>query len=281
MKKIAVMLDSSSDLSPEVAEELGIHVLRMPVVVNDVSYIEHEEISIEQLSDALEKNQKVATTQASPGRIEQVWDEVLKDYDQILFMPISNKLSGSNATAASLALEEKYLGRVIVVQSRYVAYAQVPLAIEMKKLIDQGVSLEEIKSRVESEINEDAFIVPYDLNTFKNSGRIKPAVAALAGLLKIQVILHFDHEGKIEQLDKVRTLSKAYNVMFEHAINVERFEDYHWGIVHSDYEEEALKLQERLQEVIKQPVEVTRIRAVIRAHTGNKTIAIYRINKLK
>lgn len=281
MKKIAVMVDSSADLSPEKATELGIHVLRMPVVIDDVSYIEHEEVSVEEISEALEKGRKVATTQASPGRIEQVWDEVLRDYDQILFMPISNKLSGSNATATSLALEEKYRGRVVVVQSTYVSYAQVYLAAEMKKLIEQGVSLEEIKNRVENEVYEEAFIVPFDLNTFKNSGRIKPAVAALAGLLKIQVILHFDHEGKIEQLDKVRTLSKAYNVMFEHAVNVERFEDYHWGIVHSDYEEEALKLQERLQEVIKQPVEVARIRAVIRAHTGNKTIAIYRINKLK
>lgn len=281
MKKVAVMVDSSSDLSPETAQQLGIHVLRMPVVIDDVSYIEQEELSIEEMSDALEKGKKVSTTQASPGRLEQVWDEVLQEYDQILFMPISNLLSGSNATAMSLALDEKYKDRVVVIQSRYVSYAQVHLMVEIKKLIDQGISLIDIKNRVENEIYEEAYFVPYDLNTFKNSGRIKPAVAALAGLLKIQVVLYFDREGKIEQFDKVRTLSKAYNIMLEEVVKVENFNDYHWGIIHSDFEEEAVKIKKSLEEKINNSVEITRIRAVIRAHTGNKTIGIYRINKLK
>lgn len=281
MRKVAVMVDSSSDLSPEVAKELGIYVLRMPVIIDGKSYIEQDEISIEELSEALEKGRKVSTTQVSPGRVEEMWDNLLKEYDQILYLPISGPLSGTNATAIALASNEKYQNRVIVIQSRFVCYAQVHLILEIKKLIEEGVSVEEIKHRVETEIYEEGFVVPYDLNTFKNSGRIKPAVAALAGLLKIQVVLHFDREGKIEQLDKVRTLSKAYSVMFEHATNVENFEDYNWGILHSDFEEQASKVQLELQKKINQPVEKHRIRAIIRSHTGNKTIGIYRINKLK
>lgn len=281
MKKIAVVCDSSADITNEEAQRLGLHVFNMPVIVEGQEYIDSVNYTTEQLKEALDNNCKVATSQPSPGHIEQVWDELLQTYDEIIFLPISEKLSGFYSTAKMLSMTDKYRDKVEVIRSRYVAYAQVHLCLEIKQLISEGYSISEIARKVEHEVTEEAIIVPYDLNTFKNSGRVSPAVAALAGLLKIQVVLKFEEDGKIEQIDKVRTLSKAYEIMIKEAINVENKDDYHWGIVHSDYLEEAEKIQKKLQETHQIIADIHRIRTIIRAHTGNKTIAIYRIKKLK
>lgn len=280
MLKVAVMCDSSSDLTNEEAKRLGLHVFNMPVIVDGVDYIDGVNYDVEQLAEALDRQQKVGTSQPSPLEIERQWDEVLKNHDQIIFLPISSQLSGFYSTAKMISQTEKYAGKVEVIHSRFVAYAQVDLCLEIKKLIEKGITIQEIARMVENNVDETAIIVPYDLNTFKNSGRVSPAVAALAGLLKIQVVLEFGHDGKIEQIDKVRTLSKAYQLMVSYATKDVNVEDYHWGIVHSDYLEKAQEIQTLLQNEIGKLVEIYRLRTVIRAHTGNKTIAIYRIKKL-
>lgn len=89
MKKIALMCDSSADITKEEAAELGIHVLRMPITINGKEFIEEETISDQEIIEALGQNKSVKTAQPIIGNMTRMWDELLKTHDEIFYIPLT------------------------------------------------------------------------------------------------------------------------------------------------------------------------------------------------
>lgn len=278
MKKVALMCDSGADVTIEEARRLNLFVVRLSIYVDGKEYEEGTELDHNQLAQMLDEGRVAKTSQPSPGKLKEMWDKILEEYDEIFYIPVSAPLSGTYNVAKTLSQE--YGDRVKVVYSNYGTNAVADLLMDVRALIEKGVDTEEIAQRIEKEVKMEAFILPYDLHTLKRGGRISPAIAALAGFLKIQVLLKLNEEGVIVQVDKTRSVSKVKNIMIEKALR-ENFDDYHWGILHSSDLESAKELQLALKEKTNREVHITELLAIIRAHTGNKTIGIYRINKLK
>lgn len=278
MKKIALMCDSGADITVEEAQKLNLFVVRLPIFVDNVQYEEATTLDHNQLAKILDEGRVAKTSQPSPGQLKEMWDEILKEYDEIFYIPIAAPLSGTYNVAKSLSKE--YGDRVTVVHSTYATNAVVDLLMDVKSLVDKGIDTKEIADRIEKEIRMEAFILPFDLHTLKRGGRISPAIAALAGFLKIQVLLKLNEEGVITQVDKTRSVVKAQNLMVE-KVSVENPDDYHWGVLHSSDLESALKIQTLLKEKIGKEIRISELLAIVRAHTGNKTLGIYRINKLR
>lgn len=277
MKKIAILCDSSADLSVEEANELGFHVLRMPVIVNGKEYVEALTITTEEIIEKLKTNVKVTTTQPSLGEFTKCWDGLLETYDQILYYPISKNLSGTNASA--MQLSQEYDGKVVVIDSTFVCQPTVTMLKWAKEMLEEGFSAEEIKSIFEEQGELYALLIPESLQTLKNGGRISSAAAALGGLLKIQPILTVNN-GAIDVYDKVRTLKKAYKVAIEAVTKVENTDDYSWMVIHADNESTAKELQAMLQQITKQEIPIKEFKAVIVAHTGSGTIGLGRTKRL-
>lgn len=278
MKKVALMCDSGADVTIEEARRLNLFVVRLSIYVDGKEYEEGTELDHNQLAQMLDEGRVAKTSQPSPGKLKEMWDKILEEYDEIFYIPVSAPLSGTYNVAKTLSQE--YGDRVKVVYSNYGTNAVADLLMDVRALIEKGVDTEEIAQRIEKEVKMEAFILPYDLHTLKRGGRISPAIAALAGFLKIQVLLKLNEEGVIVQVDKTRSVSKVKNIMIEKALR-ENFDDYHWGILHSSDLESAKELQLALKEKTNREVRITELLAIIRAHTGNKTIGIYRINKLR
>lgn len=278
MKKVALMCDSGADVTIEEARRLNLFVVRLSIYVDGKEYEEGTELDHNQLAQMLDEGRVAKTSQPSPGKLKEMWDKILEEYDEIFYIPVSAPLSGTYSVAKTLSQE--YGDRVKVVYSNYGTNAVADLLMDVRALIEKGVDTEEIAQRIEKEVKMEAFILPYDLHTLKRGGRISPAIAALAGFLKIQVLLKLNEEGVIVQVDKTRSVSKVKNIMIEKALR-ENFDDYHWGILHSSDLESAKELQLALKEKTNREVRITELLAIIRAHTGNKTIGIYRINKLR
>ena len=95
MKKIALMCDSSADITKEEAEKLGIHVLRMPITINGKEFIEEETISDQDIIEALGQNKSVKTAQPIIGTMTRMWDELLESYDEVFYIPLTKALSGT------------------------------------------------------------------------------------------------------------------------------------------------------------------------------------------
>lgn len=278
MKKVALMCDSGADVTIEEARRLNLFVVRLSIYVDGKEYEEGTELDHNQLAQMLDEGRVAKTSQPSPGKLKEMWDKILEEYDEIFYIPVSGPLSGTYSVAKTLSQE--YGDRVKVVYSNYGTNAVTDLLMDVRALIEKGVDTEEIAQRIEKEVKMEAFILPYDLHTLKRGGRISPAIAALAGFLKIQVLLKLNEEGVIVQVDKTRSVSKVKNIMIEKVLR-ENFDDYHWGILHSSDLESAKELQLALKEKTNREVRITELLAIIRAHTGNKTIGIYRINKLR
>ncbi len=280
MKKIAVLVDSSADISNEEALKEGLHVVRMPLIVDDETFMECDEITDSQLIEKMNSGAKVKTSQPILGDLIAKWDELLQTYDQVLYIPISIGLSGTHSSA--VLASESYEGKVVVVDSVLIAYPLQYTAIKAKELLEKGYSAEEVKRKIEEEVNMFAVIVPETLTHLKNGGRISPAAAALGNFLKILPLLKYE-SGKIDALDKVRTQKKAYLKALEYiqsSIEGDKSE-YQWYITHSGCRERAEELSELVKDQIGEAIEIRPLRAIITVHTGPGTIAIGRIKKIK
>ncbi|MEG2837362.1 MAG: DegV family protein [Erysipelotrichaceae bacterium] len=278
MKKIALMCDSSADITKEEAKDLDINVVRMPIVINGVAYREEEEISDPEIIKAMLRDDKVTTTQPSLGELIVMWKELLKDYDEVFYIPLSKALSGTCRNAINMAKE--YNGRVTVVDSEYVASPVITQLLEARKMFEKGLTCEEVKFKLENESELFAILIPEDLKYLKNGGRISPAAAALGGLLKIHPLLTIDH-GAIDVYDKVRTLSKAHKEGIKAVLKDVDPEDYYWMIIDANNREVANQLKEELAQATGQEIIQRSFKAVIMSHTGPGTIGFGRIRKIK
>lgn len=277
-KKIALLCDSGADLSEQEAKELGIYVVRMNVTIDEKEYTEGVDLSEADIYRAHQEGSKITTAQPSTGVLMRMWDELLESYDQILYLPISRELSGTCANAMALAKSE-YEGRVFVVDSTFVCYPAVVMLKEAKAMLEKGYSCEEVKAKLE-EGEMLAILIPENLNALKAGGRISPAAAALAGMLKIFPLLKVEN-GSIDVQEKVRTAKKAYAVGIDYLTSGIDVEDYEWMIIHADNDVLCDTLKRELEEKIHLTVDKHIFRSIILSHVGKGTIGFGRIKKLK
>ena len=116
MKKIGVATDSHSGILPKQAVQLGIRVLPMPFYVNEECYYEGVSIVRDEFFIYLNEGKKVTTSQPSPEAVMEFWREGLREYDQIVYIPMSSGLSGSCHTAIMLSRDEEFEGKVLDAQ---------------------------------------------------------------------------------------------------------------------------------------------------------------------
>ena len=278
MQRVAVMTDSSADIHADQAEQLGLYVMRFPLIIDGQEYIEEEQISTPEFIRRMKEGAVVKTSQAHLGELIDTWNRILEEADEILYLPISSGLSGSYQSACTAA--GGFVGRVTVVDARFACYPLTWLCLWAKRQLEEGYSCAQIKDKIEKEAELWAALIPEKLEYLKRGGRISPAAAALGNLLKIVPILKVEH-GEIDVLGKVRTVKKAYQVGLDAAADVEDPADYEWMIVEADMKEEAEILKQQMEERVHQPVTIHEMSAIIMAHTGPRTLGYGRVKKLK
>ena len=212
MKKVAVMTDSNSGISQEDAAKLGITVIPMPFTIDNVDYYEGVNLTQEEFYKLLDAGGDVLTSQPSPDSIMDAWDNVLKTYDEIVYIPMSSGLSGSCQTAYMLASD--YDGKVFVVDNQRISVTQRQSVIDALELAKRGKSGSEIRDiLIEDKFSSSIYIMLDTLKYLKKGGRITPAAAALGELLKIKPVLQIQGE-KLDAFAKARTLSSGKSIMF-------------------------------------------------------------------
>lgn len=215
MKKIGIVTDSHSGIKQEEAKRLGIKVLPMPFFIEEECYYEDVTLSRDDFFEKLKRGVNVTTSQPSPEEVMKIWDEALREFEQILYIPISSGLSGSCQTATMLANEEPYEGMVFVVDNGRVSTLMHRSVLDGLEMIEEGYSATEIKQMLEeARANMVIYIGVETLENLKRGGRIKPSVAAIGTLLNIKPILKFD-VGTLDSFKKCRGSAKARQGMIE------------------------------------------------------------------
>ena len=213
MSKIAIVTDSNSGITQEQGKQMGISVIPMPFEINGKEYFEDINLSQEEFYELLEDGAEISTSQPSPEAVLDLWDRLLEEYDEIVHIPMSSGLSGSCGTAMGLALD--YDGKVQVVNNQRISVTLRQSVLDAMELAKQEKNASEIKEILEREKFESSIYITLDtLKYLKKGGRVTPAAAALATLLKIKPVLQIQGE-KLDAFAKARTVKQAKSIMME------------------------------------------------------------------
>lgn len=224
MGKIAIVTDSNSGITPELAKEWGVFVVPMPFFINENLYFEDITLTQEEFYRNMEEKAEISTSMPAIGEVSDLWDKLLKEYDQVVHIPMSSGLSGS--CQAAMALAQDYDGKVQVVDNKRISVTEKLAVREALEMAELGWSGEQIKKYMEDTWqNSSIYITLNTLYYLKKGGRITPAAAALGTLLRLKPVLQIQGE-KLDAYAKSRTLKAAKTTMLE-AVQKDMKERFH------------------------------------------------------
>lgn len=211
MGKIAVLTDSNSGITQEQAKELGVYVIPMPFFIDGQQYFEGINLTQEEFYEKLKNDADISTSQPSVGELQDEWDKLLKEYDEIVFIPMSSGLSGTCQTAAMLS--DDYDGKVQVVNNQRISVTMRQSVLDAKLLVSKGYSAAQIKEVLEREkMQSSIYITLETLKYLKKGGRITPAAAAIGTVLNLKPVLQIQGE-KLDAFSKARGWKTAKKTM--------------------------------------------------------------------
>jgi len=284
--KIAVVTDSNSGITQKQAKEYGLNVLPMPFFIDGETYFEDIDLTQEQFYQKLEGKAEISTSMPAVGTVTDLWDQLLKEYEGIVHIPMSSGLSSSCETA--MMLSQEYNGKVQVVNNQRISVTQKQSVLDALKLAEEGKNAEEIKKYLE-EVKYDSsiYIMVDTLYYLKKGGRITPAAAALGTLLKLKPVLQIQGE-KLDAYAKARTVKQARSIMID-AIKsdfAKRFGDetgsnMHIFVAYTKDKETALDFKAQLLEAFPgQDIDVDPLSLSVACHIGPGSLAVACSKKL-
>ena len=160
MSKVAIVSDSNSGITQSMAKELGVTVMPMPFFVGDKTLYEDIDLSQEEFYQMLSEKTDIHTSMPLVGNVTDTWDELLKEYDEIVHIPMSSGLSGSCETA--MMLSQDYDGKVQVVNNQRISVTQRQSVLDALALAKQGRTASEIKTILERDKFESSIYIMVD-----------------------------------------------------------------------------------------------------------------------
>ena len=286
MKKIAIVTDSNSGITQEMGKTMGIHVIPMPFFIDGELFLEDITLTQEEFYKRLGEDSDISTSQPSPGEVMECWDELLKEYDEIVHIPMSSGLSSTCHAAQSLSQE--YEGKVCVVDNQRISVTQKQSVEDAIVLRDAGKSASEIKEILEAEKLQASIYITVDtLKYLKKGGRVTPAAAALGTVLNLKPVLQIQGE-KLDAFSKVRGWKAAKRTMLkaiEKDLN-DRFadvrEDMVLGMAYTCSKEEAQEWKQEIAEklpeyeIVEGPLSLS-----VACHIGPGAMAVTCMKKVR
>ncbi len=281
MSRVAVLTDSNSGITQEQAAELGVYVVPMPFYIDGRQYLEGINLSQKEFYDLLVNDADISTSQPSIGEIQNKYDELLKEYDEIVFIPMSSGLSGTCQTASMVAAD--YDGKVHVVDNQRISVTMRQAVLDALLLAKKGFDAAAIKEVLEREkMQSSIYITLETLKYLKKGGRITPAAAAVGTVLNIKPVLQIQGD-KLDAFAKSRGKAAAKKIMLKamkEDLNKRFKADYEKGRIHMEVaytgnEEEANEWAEVVRETFPElDFHMDPLSLSVACHIGYGAIAI-------
>ena len=228
--KILIMTDSSAGISQAEAAQLGIVVVPIPFTIDGTEYLEDVSITQQDFFHKLEQGAGATTSQPSRYYLEELWREKLREYDQIIYLPITSGLSASCTNATAYAA--KFNGQVLVVDTLRISAPLKIAVMEALHMAQAGKDAAAIKQHLENSRNQfSIYITLSTLKYLRKGGRITPAAAVLGNMLKLKPILS-TRGGNFDKFAVAMSMSQTKKKMIaqiKHELATEFKEPYAQG----------------------------------------------------
>lgn len=283
MSNYKIITDSTSDLTQEMVDELGVDVIPMDVTIGSFAfkdYPDERDISSHDFYKRIADGEPSGTNQISPIIFTDTFEPYLKDGTDVLYIGFSSGLSGTynNSVLAAKELAEKYPERKIyTVDSLCASLGHGLLVWDAVQKQKSGASIDEVKQCLEE--NRGClhhWFTVNDLNHLKRGGRLSATAALVGTMLGIKPVLQVNVKGCLTVVDKIRGRKQALDDLVAHMAKSCHDADQMVFISHTDYEEGAEYVKEQVEQKlgVKQ-IKIGSMGPVIGAHTGIGTVALF------
>ena len=238
--RIAVVTDSTAYLTPEQKLQNNIRIVPLSITLEDQSFEEEIEISTTEFYDKVRESKAFPkTTQPSIGKFIELYEELSKDYDEVISIHLSSGISGTYQGAIQAGAMVEGI-KVHVFDSEISCSPQGYYALKAAEMAKNGATSEQILATIEEmKRMMHAYFIVDDLAHLQRGGRLSATAALVGGLLQVKPILIFD-EKVIVPFEKVRTKKKAMRRVEELlAEEVMSGEKYIGTVIHANCEEEG------------------------------------------
>ena len=253
MKKIKIVTDSNSGITQEEGKNLDVYVIPMPFTIDGKEYLEEISISQHKFFELLEQGADVTTSQPSQSYLENLWNDLLNEYDQIIYIPMSSGLSATCENAKKYA--EQFDGRVLVADNQRISVPQKISVYEATQLVKDGKSAEEILQHLENTKGKySIYLTVSVLKYLKKGGRITPAAATLGDMFHLKPILSSRGQS-FDKFSVALSLNQAKKKMIQQIkseLKGEFKNEYEQGkmallVAYSKIKDEAVKFSKEIE----------------------------------
>ncbi|MDX6307601.1 MAG: fatty acid kinase fatty acid binding subunit [Nocardioidaceae bacterium] len=269
MARCAALVSDSTSVDPGMASRLDVVVVPLQVVIGSSSYDEGDDASPAMVASALRERKPVSTSRPAPERFARVYREAADaGAEAVVSIHLSGEVSGTVESAMSAA---RQVGLdVIVVDSRQLGMATGFAVAAAARALDEGAAApnaaEVARARA---LRTTALFYVDTMEYLRRGGRVGAAAALVGSALSVKPLLKVQ-DGRIVQLDRVRTSTRALARLEELAVDAAGEQEVDIAVSHLANLERATALAERLRARVPKVSELvmTEVGAVIGAHVG-------------
>lgn len=271
--KIAFVTDSIADVPEEMLGE-DVYILPMHLLAEGVSYQDKRNVSMDRVHRL---SGKLSSSQLNRSEVEAFMEPIAKQYDEILIMTVSSKMSGLHARFVEYVASDVQ-AKVRLVNSKVNSGAQGLLALHAARRIKEGASLDAVADELEA-LREKAkiFVSLPNLKAMVNSGRLKGRIGAVLQAVGFLPLITIDKagEGAVTGFSFSRKRSDRLLLKKLHAGEIASY-----AVVHVDDEERAQRAAEAIEQKLGMPPEyICDISAVVANFSGKSSYAVAFIRK--
>lgn len=280
---VAVVTDSNSGISVTEGKKMGVFVLPMPINIDGKVYYEGLNLSQDYFYQRMAAGAEMFTSQPSPADTLELWNRVLREYDQLVYIPMSAGLSSTYATARMMA--DDFQGRVQVVDNRRISVTQRHAVLDAMAMVDQGMDAVAIRRTLEEQAADASIFLMVDtLKYLRRGGRVSGVEAFAGTMLNIKPVLTIAGD-KLEAVGKVRGAKAARLMMLnklkeDMEVRLKSLHDSGHLVVKIACSRVPNELREEWQDQVQRffyldyPVECSDLTLSIACHTGPGVLGV-------
>jgi DegV family protein with EDD domain len=273
--KLAVLVDSTAVADSLKSKYDNLFSVPLKIIFEDQTFADGIDLTQESFFEKLETTQALPTTsQPSIGEVETLFKDLLNDYDHVIYLTLSSKISGtfdSGLMARQIVSEEK----ITVFDTLNASIIHKIMTEEVLKMNQEGQDIEAIVKRLEVlRDHSNIQLVVDDLKHLSRTGRLSATSASIGNMLQIKPILHFV-DGKIELLKKIRSVKKAHQAIIDTVADLQLQQGDYLSIAQAHGMDYAEKIKNELDTLYPNlNITINDLSPVISVHTGPKTIGV-------
>lgn len=279
-----IVTDSSADLTDELIQEYGIHIVSLSFRVGGEEfpcYVQGQKTDYKQFYDRMRKGEMVDTSLIDMSTCRDIFEGILRRGNDVLYIGFSSALSGSYNAGAMVA--ESLRGayperRIATIDSLSASMGEGLLVYYAAEQRRDGKSMDEVSDwLIENRLHLCHWFTVDDLFHLKRGGRISAATALVGTMLGVKPVLHVDNEGKLVAVGKVRGRRKSLETLVDEMEKTcTNPTEQLVFISHGDCVEDAQYVERIVRERLNvKDVQINYVDPVIGAHSGPGTIALF------